>query len=55
MTPQEYERLQERLRQKLKDTPYFMNDKQRVGYKEGIKAAMSIIHEMHKHKKETKP
>jgi hypothetical protein len=55
MTDAEYERIQERLRQKLKAKPYFMNDKQRTGYEEGLKVAMSIIHEIHKHKEEKTP
>ncbi len=49
MTPQEYERLQDRLRQKLERRPLDMNAKDWEGYKKGIKAAMSILHETHKH------
>lgn len=52
MTPQEYERLQDRLRQKLERRPPDMREKDWEGYKKGIKVAMSIIHEIHKHKKE---
>ena len=53
MTPQEYERLQDRLRQKLERRPTDMNAKEWEGYKTGIKAAMSILHKMHKHEKES--
>lgn len=49
MTPQEYERLQDRLRSKLERRPPYMNAKEWEGYKKGIKAAMSILHATHKH------
>ncbi len=52
MTDAEYERLQDRLRQKLERRPPYMNAKEWEGYKKGIKAAMSILHETHKHEKE---
>lgn len=48
MTRYEYEYLQERLRRKLKETkPVCMNGKRGEGYEAGIRAAMSIIKEIH--------
>lgn len=46
MTRTEYERLQEKLRRKLKEArPAEMTGKRGEGYDSGIKAAMSILHD----------
>ena len=48
MTSYEYEYLQERLRRKLDGRrPYGLSGKRAEGYEAGIKAAMSIIKEIH--------
>ena len=46
MTDREYEMLQERLRKKLSNNPYIGN--KREVYKEGVRAAMSILSSFHR-------
>lgn len=48
MTKDEYEKLQDKFRNKLNNTPYPIGGKKSQDYKDGVRACMSILSDMYK-------
>lgn len=43
LTDLEYKEIQDRLRNKIKNNPYWASDKKSTAYEDAIKSAMSIV------------